>query len=122
MSKNDISDEIKKILDEYNDEVVEVVNDAIEVCSQASVRELNAAGSFKNRTGKYRKGWKTKNDKYVAGVKNKVVHNESRYRLTHLLEYGHVNRNGSRTKAFPHIARVEANAIKYFKRIVKRKL
>lgn len=122
MSKNNISQEMNKILDEYSDKTAESLNRAIDVCSQIAANQLKTAGTFKNRTGKYRKNWAIKKGNYTAGVLNKVVYSKKRYQLTHLIEYGHVGRDGKRVKAFPHIKRVEANSVKYFTRIIKEKL
>ena len=39
------------------------------------------------------------------------VHNKEHYRLTHLLEYGHIAKNGKRVGARPHIAVVDEWAV-----------
>ena len=55
------------------------------------------------RGGGYRKGWRVK--KFVDS-RNRVsmtIYNKPHYRLTHLLEDGHLNRDGSRTEGKPHI-------------------
>ena len=36
-----------------------------------------------------------------------VAYNREHYRLTHLLEFGHANRDGSTTEAIPHIRKTE---------------
>jgi len=45
-----------------------------------------------------------------------VVHNKEHYRLTHLLEFGHANRNGTRTQPIPHIRATED---KYREKFIK---
>ncbi|HZH62393.1 MAG TPA: HK97 gp10 family phage protein, partial [Metabacillus sp.] len=57
-------------------------------------------------TGDYAKGWAKKK----VGTAQ-VIHNRTDYQLTHLLEKGHVNRDGSRTEAIPHIKHAEEKAI-----------
>lgn len=47
---------------------------------------------------------------------SKVAYNKAHYRLTHLLEFGHANRDGSRTKPIPHIRSTEN---KYKEKFVK---
>lgn len=61
------------------------------------------------KPGKYRRGWKVSKDKY-RGSFTVSVHNRQ-YSLVHLLENGHLNRDGtSRSRAFPHVAPAQANA------------
>ena len=66
-------------------------------------------------TGDYQKGWTVKKvkDSYI-------VHNKDEYQLTHLLEHGHIKRDGGRTTPSVHIRPAEAYAIRdYLKRIKK---
>ena len=69
-------------------------------------------------TGEYKNNWKTKNGK-ANGLKieNAIVYNDSpTYRLTHLLEYGHIAANGKRVGKRPHI---KANAEEQFEKFEK---
>lgn len=111
-----LANEIVKELGSYTSEVKEKVEIAKKEVAKISVKELKSAGIFKNLTGDYRKGWRTKK------VKNhQVVHNATDYQLTHLLEKGHVNRDGtSRSKKFPHIALVEEQAVRAFENRVEK--
>ena len=67
-------------------------------------------------TGEYKNNWKTKNGK-ANGLKieNAIVYNDSpTYRLTHLLEYGHIASNGKRVGQKPHIKSNAEKEIKDF--------
>ena len=103
MDKN-IADEIARALAEYTDDVADGLKQATDEVSKKAVSELKR--SSPRETGDYAKGWARK--KTATGY---VVHNRTNYQLTHLLEHGHMNRNGSRTPAHPHIKQVEKRVI-----------
>lgn len=102
---------MKEIFAEYGDEVFKVLGTAVDQVSEEAVRKLQAGGSF-GGTGAYRRDW-TSTVEPVGRLKTKrIIHNADHYRLAHLLEKGHVSRNGTgRTfgsvKAYPHIKPVE---------------
>ncbi len=102
-----VSDAIRDALLDYSEEVVNATNGALKEVAKEAATELKSAGGFKDRTGKYRKGWTVKEEGGTLGINNQIVHNAKHYQLTHLLEYGHASRNGGRTRAYPHIASVE---------------
>lgn len=111
---------IKEILSEYGDEVYEVLDDCVNEVAEEAADKLKQVDHFApggHPTGAYSKSWK--NEKQPTGrlTTKQVVHNLEHYRLTHLLEKGHVIRNGTgrtfgRTGKYPHIAPVDewANA------------
>lgn len=107
----DLESTIKEILDEYGDDVYKVLGTAVDTVADEAVKKLQSAGDF-GGTGAYRRDW-TSTDEPVGRLgKKKIVHNADHYRLAHLLEKGHVSRNGTgRTfgsvKAYPHIKPVE---------------
>lgn len=102
MELSNLSDEIADALREFSTEVEEDLDHEKEAVAKEAVAKLKRAGSFTDTTGKYRKGWRVKKvgERYI-------VHNATRYQLTHLLENGHATRKGGRTRAFNYIAPVD---------------
>jgi hypothetical protein len=79
-------------LDKYTDEVVEGIEDAAKKVLKEAKRDVTNASP--KRTGAYSRDWAVQFNK----GKNKAegrVYNKDHYRLTHLLEHGHVIRNGT---------------------------
>lgn len=121
--KTNLTSEMKSILTDYTDEMVDIVLSEIEKVGKEAAQDLHSAGSFKSRTGAYRRGWTSEVEKKRT-YSSVVVHNKKRYQLTHLLEYGHAKRNGGRTRAFAHIEAVnekaQENAIRQITQAIKR--
>lgn len=103
-----LADTVSKILSEYGDECMDVLEESVKNVTKEAANELKSAGSF-GGTGKYRKGWKAKTQKKRISVEG-VVYNTTAPGLTHLLEFGHAKQNGGRTRAFPHIEPVNEKA------------
>lgn len=103
--------DIKEILDEYSQDVQEgITNATIEVANEGKDRLRKHEGTYEIHTGKYNKGWKVKTET-GKGYISCTIHN-TQYQLTHLLEKGHIKRNGKgKTRAFVHIAPVEKKCI-----------
>lgn len=104
---------------EYTEEVRTFVEESVERIGEETAEEVRSIapvheGDNKNtRKGAYRRSWTCDLSKQ-RGVINAVVHAKApHYRLTHLLENGHLNRDGTtRSKAIPHISIANANAEK----------
>lgn len=118
---NQLTKEVNKTLMQYSRNCSEEVYKAAEEVAQATVDTLKTTGNYEDRTGKYRKGFAVKKQNHYT-YPSATVHNKV-YRLTHLLENGHMKANGKgRTKAFPHWKPAEEKAVKEFEDKVKDKL
>jgi hypothetical protein len=115
-----LSKEIAKILDAYGKEVDDALKRA-SVTTADEIKETLRATSPK-KTGRYAKGWEVTSRAGPLGGKIWIIHNPSRYRLTHLLERGHALKGGGRTRAFPHIKKAENQAKRNLVRNLKREL
>ena len=113
-----LSDEIAKLLSEYETEIVKNADACGKVVANAAAKELRQTSP--KRTGTYAKSWGVTREAGGFGENARyIVHNKKRYRLTHLLEHGHVTTNGKRTKAIPHIKPVEEQIIREYEKQVR---
>ena len=100
-----LNKEIKKFLEEYSDEMAEVVKNTVSEVAKETNVVIKKHVRFKNVTGKYVKSFRVKKsyeNKFNKRMTWYVASPE--YRLSHLLEYGHKKRNNKgRTKPFMHI-------------------
>ena len=74
------------------------------------------------KTGAYSKSWSVKTTKETSDSLELTVYSPKKYQLAHLLEKGHAKRGGGRTKAMPHIAPAEENAVKELENDIKKAL
>lgn len=106
-------DELQKVvmdyLENYKEDIDEDVIEAVDEITKKARDELKQTSPRGKgpRSNQYYKGWAIKLSKRRSGVYHKVIWNKTNYQLTHLLEFGHVTRNGGRTKAIPHIRPIE---------------
>lgn len=117
-----ISGEIAEILNDYSEEAKEALNDAAKKASEATKNQLRNTSPG---SGNYAKSWTVKNQSTRTNP-SYIVHNAKHYRLTHLLEKGHmiVNQYGTygREPAKPHIADAEQTGIVEFENLIHKKL
>lgn len=125
VSTNALGSAILKELSTYTEEVEEAVSKAVIAVGREAANELRAttqvAGS--NTWNNYPKGWKSTPERR-KGKQEATVHNVDHYQLTHLLENGHVIKNGTgrtygNTRKFPHIVTVEQKAVEELEKRIK---
>lgn len=107
---NNLDEEIKKQLENFNTEVMNAVNESFQETTEEAAEMLKRGGPYQEKTGKYTKDWTAEQRgnraSAVTGLNGYSVYNKKHYQLTHLLEHGHQSRNGGRVKEFSHIAPV----------------
>ena len=114
---SDWAAELAEALEEYADGVTDGVKEAVSTVGKETAKALRA--SSPKRTDSYRKGWRVKNTKENSQEKIVTVHNATDYQLTHLLENGHANRDGTFTPAHKHIKPAEEAAMRSLEEKVK---
>jgi len=117
---------IKEILTDYGDNVTEGVKEATKRVAKIAAQEVKAKSPVGNgpKKGRYKKGWRVKEESLNRLQSSAIVHNRTDYQLAHLLEKGHALRRGGRTygkvKAIVHIEPAEQQAIKNLEEAVRR--
>lgn len=118
---DNLSSEIMKYLQEYKEDIFDEVKEVSDKLIKEASKELKTISPKAKKTvilksgksvypGSYAKSWSTKNGKKATDIYSKIAYNREHYRLTHLLEFGHAKRDGSRnpgTKEVPHIRKTE---------------
>lgn len=122
MSKVIEIDELSKFLQQdflnYADEVNEIVESECKEMASKLKTELSNDSNIPQSTRSqkhYKKSFAIK-----KGKDGEYTIYNKKYRLTHLLEYGHATPNGKRTKAFPHWKQADDKAQDLVKEIKKR--
>ncbi|MEY8282260.1 hypothetical protein AALA13_00290 [Lachnospiraceae bacterium 50-23] len=100
-----LDEAIRGQLETYSAEITKNINENLKEVADTTAETLKKGGAYKERTGKYTPDWSVTARKAVSTTQGEQysVHNRKHYQLTHLLEKGHVTRNGKRTRAFEHI-------------------
>lgn len=115
-----LSAAVLESLTSYSKDVQDGIDTAAKKAARNAVQRLKAGGPYKGgEQSGYNAGWRSKVTEGPAGIEV-VVHNAKAPGLTHLLEKGHAKPGGGRTRAFPHIAPAEEEAVNNFKQDVER--
>jgi len=122
-----LSDAISNILSEYSEDIEGNVSEIVEQMGKKGAQALKkeARQKFPDGTGEYAKGWKVQTERGRLST-TAVIYNEH-YGLPHLLEYGHVSRNGTgrvfgQVAGREHIQPVAEELVQTFEREVVEKL
>ena len=112
--------EIGEILEEYVDAVNTVTEESVRAVTNEArnrVRELSPDDPQTPSSKSYRQHWRT-SFTFRGRIKQGEVYN-TKYPLTHILEYGHAISGGGRTPAQPHISTANDEAAERFEKVLK---
>ena len=108
---NSLSEEIQNQLKNFGTALNREINEGSKEVAEKTAETLRQGGPYNERSGKYTRDWdvKLRNRSYssVTMTEEYTVYSKKNYQLTHLLEKGHVSRNGSRVRPFEHIKPAE---------------
>lgn len=128
-SPDQIAQEITKTLETYGKLADDEIQSVLESVGREAVEKVKAASP--RRKGRYKRGWKVKIEE--KRTRTEVTVHNSRYQLTHLLEFGHKTRLGTGRRgrvygrkgfvsAQPHIAAVNEWAQREAENRIRQKL
>lgn len=110
---------VKDILDEYSVDVQEMIESESKQIAKKGATKLKS--SSPKLTGDYAKGWRVKTERGKGWIRN-IIHNETNYQLTHLLEKPHLLRNGKLSTPQVHIAPVEQECSREYEKRVEQEI
>ena len=124
---DNFSKEVSRILDEYEGDVTDNLKEITKNVAKSGATAIRNEANEKFRDvqlkkGRYGSGWTSTITKDARLYTIVTIHNVKYPGLPHLLENGHLNRNGSRTPGRPHIAPVENQITEKFEKEVVTKL
>lgn len=116
-----LDDEIKKILNEYQNDTTNRLAEITKAVGRKGVQALKNESQATFNGDKYYKGWGyTVNSQRLYTIV--TIHNKKLPGLPHLLEYGHAKVGGGRVEGRAHIAPVENELIRDYEKEVVSKL
>ena len=116
---SELADLIAQELEGFYEETDANMQHLIDDVTNEALAELQNNPNIPKRSGQYKKGFYKKTLAKGKGYKRNAIGNK-KYQLTHLLEYGHITRNGKRAKAFPHWKQAEELIEKRMREAIKK--
>lgn len=115
---DDMANEITRLLSEYNEEVTDLAKEVVDKVAKEANEEVLNHITFKDK--KYTKSFRIKTTfEKKRNKRNTWYVAAPHYRITHLLEYGHITVNGGRTRKFPHVKYGDDYVTQNFERELK---
>ena len=112
----ELADALADVLTNYATNLREAINADTEAAAQRLKKAISADAPVK--TGKQKKSWRITRE-YLGGIDLKTVVHSTDYRKVHLLENGHLTRNGvTRTKPTHYVSSNAEKIIKEYEEIV----
>lgn len=109
---NGLSDALADVLNDYSTDIREAVNTEIDKAAKSLKKSISADAPV--LTGTQKKSWRVTKEKLAGGDIKAIVHSTD-YRKVHLLENGHVTRNGiTRTKPIHYVSKNEQEFVEKF--------
>lgn len=120
------SSEIAGILEEYADDVRDNLKEMAGAIGKKGAKAISAQAKSMFNGKIYAGGWTSQVEETRFGT-TAIVYNKARPGLVHLLEHGHVSRNGTgrtfgQVPGHPHVAPVEEKLIEEFQKELEKKL
>ncbi len=113
---NNLDEAIADKLEDYSTAITNAVNEQTEKAANQLKKDIAADSPVK--TGKQKKSWRVTKEK-VAGLDLKAIVHSTDYRKVHLLENGHLTRDGvTRTKPIRYVSTNEEKIIKQYEQAV----
>lgn len=113
---NNLDEAIADRLEDYSTAITNAVNEQTEKAANQLKKDIAADSPVK--TGKQKKSWRVTKEK-VAGLDLKAIVHSTDYRKVHLLENGHLTRDGvTRTKPIRYVSTNEEKIIKQYEQAV----
>ena len=112
----DFDEALESVLDNYATDLRTAINADTEAAAQKLKKAISADAPVK--TGKQKKSWRIAKE-YLGGVDLKTVVHSTDYRKVHLLENGHLTRDGkARTKPTYYVSSNAERIIQEYEQIV----
>ena len=112
----ELDDALADVLTNYATNLREAINADTEAAAQRLKKAISADAPVKS--GKQKKSWRITRE-YLGGIDLKTVVHSTDYRKVHLLENGHLTRNGvTRTKPTHYVSSNAEKIIKEYEEIV----
>lgn len=116
-----LAEAISEILEEYQTDVQRGTKECVQKVAKAGVKALKQTSP--RQTGEYAAGWTSEVKEGRLGA-TATLYNQDKPGLVHLLEHGHVTRNGTertfnRTPAHVHVKPVEEQLMADFEQQIE---